>query len=315
MALISRDDIGALGREEVAPAIRAALDDTFWLFNRARRLPDMASKQTRMPVWQTLPKAYFVDGDTGQKKTTNVSWANKYIDAEELACIVPIPEAVLDDMKYDLESEVIPGIAQAFSEVITGAVLYGTNIPATWTTNLGAAGLVALATARTSVASLAGFKDFYEAVEGESADGAADGVLALLENDGFQATGHVGHVKVKTMMRNCRDTNGQKIYPGTGEIDGAPVVYPQDGMVDADEALMISGDWNQLVYSIRQDMTFKIADEASLYDAQGNLLYALFQQDMIAIRAVMRLGFAAPNPPNLMEPTEASRCPWAILTV
>jgi hypothetical protein len=77
---------------------------------------------------------------------------------------------------------------------------------------------------------------------------------------------------------------------------------------------MISGDWTKLVYAMRQDMTFKILDQAVIQDASGNIIYNLAQNDMVAIRAVMRLGFALPNPINRMEETAASRSPFCVLT-
>ena len=55
-------------------------------------------------------------------------------------------------------------------------------------------------------------------------------------------------------------------------------------------------------------------DQAVIQDAAGNTIYNLAQQDMIALRAVMRLGFALPNPINRLQPTEASRAPFAVLT-
>ena len=62
-----------------------------------RRLANMTAAQNRLPVLDALPIAYFVNGDTGQKKTTRQAWDKKTIVAEEIAVIVPIPEAVLDD--------------------------------------------------------------------------------------------------------------------------------------------------------------------------------------------------------------------------
>lgn len=84
-----------------------------------------------MPVLDMLPIAYFVNGDTGQKKTTKQAWDKKFITAEEIAVIVPIPEAVLDDSEYDIWGEVKPRVTEAFGKVIDSAVLFGENKPNT----------------------------------------------------------------------------------------------------------------------------------------------------------------------------------------
>ena len=89
---------------------------------------------------------------------------------------MPVPEAVLDDTNYDIWNEVRPALTEAFNVAITGAVLYGTNIPASWTTALGAAGLFARATAAGHVVSAANYADLYEAIMGETNAG-VDGLL------------------------------------------------------------------------------------------------------------------------------------------
>ena len=78
------------------------------LMQLGRQLPNMTSKQTRVPVLSMLPMAYWVGGDTGVKQTTRQQWENVYITAAELAVIVPIPEAVLADASFDIMGEVIP---------------------------------------------------------------------------------------------------------------------------------------------------------------------------------------------------------------
>ena len=79
---------------------------------------------------------------------------------------------------------------------------------------------------------------------------------------------------------------------------------------------MISGDFSQLAYSIRQDITFKIFDQGVIQDpATGEILYNLMQNDMVALRAVMRLGWEIPNPINAMAPDKTKRCPFAVLTI
>ena len=67
-----------------------------------RKLPNMTSKQTRVPVLSMLPLAYWVNGDTGFKQTSRQAWENVYLTAAELAVIVPIPEAVLADADFDI---------------------------------------------------------------------------------------------------------------------------------------------------------------------------------------------------------------------
>lgn len=97
------------------------------VLSRGRKLANMTSKQYKVPVLDMLPIAYFVNGDTGQKKTTKQAWDKKFIVAEEIAVIVPIPESVLDDSEYDIWAEVKPRVTEAFGKVIDGAVLFGTE--------------------------------------------------------------------------------------------------------------------------------------------------------------------------------------------
>jgi HK97 family phage major capsid protein len=266
-----------------------------------------------------LATAYFVSGDTGLKQTSEISWANKYIDAEELAVIVPIPESVLDDADYDIWGQVRPELEIAFGAAIAGAVLYGTNIPATWTVNLGAAGLVAGSTAAGHTVSEAAYADLYEAILAETAAG-VDGVFMLVEADGFAVTGSLAHMSMRGKLRNIRDINGNPIFKTSMqdstryELDGSPLYFPTDGSINPATALLISGQWDQLVYSMRQDITYKVLDQAVIQDQAGNIVYNLAQQDMVALRAVMRLGFALPNPINRMNQVEATRYPFAVLT-
>jgi HK97 family phage major capsid protein len=318
-SLISRTDAAALIPEEASREILKEVAETNPVLQLARRLPDLSRAQRRMPVMSALATAYFVCGDTGLKQTSEVNWENKYIDAEELAVIVPIPESVLDDVDYDIWAEIRPELVEALGLAITQAVFYGTNIPASWTVNLGGAGLVAVCTTAGQVISAAAYADLYEAILGETAGG-VDGLLMLIEADGYMATGHIAHTSMRGMLRNVRSTVGEPIFKSTMqdatryELDGEPVFFPTDGSIVAATSLLVSGDWNKLVYAMRQDITYKVLTEAVLQDGAGNIVYNLAQQDMVALRAVMRLGFALPNPINRMNATAATRCAFAVLT-
>jgi len=317
--VISRTDAAALIPEDVSNVLLAEIEGSNPILQLAQRLPNIPRAQQRMPVLASLAHAYFVDGDTGLKKTTELTWKNKYIDAAEIAAIVPIPMSVLDDVDYDIWGQVRPELVKAFNKVIVQAALYGANIPATWTTNLGAAGIVLGSTNAGHTISAAAYTDMYEAILGETAAGVA-GQMMLIEADGFMANGHVAHVSMRGKLRNVRDAEGQPIFTRSMqdrtryELDGAPVFFPLDGSIVAASGLDIGGDWQQLLWAMRQDMTYTIATEGVIQDANGNIVYNLFQQDMVALRAVMRLGVALPNPINRMNENDATRYPFSVLT-
>lgn len=318
-SLISRSDAAALIPTDVSAEIIKSVATTSPLLSLARRLPNLPRGSRTMPVLSALATAYFVAGDTGLKQTSELAWASKSITAEELAVIVPIPEAVLDDANYDIWGEVKPQLVEALTLAIAQAVQYGTNIPASWTVDLGSAGILAGATAASQTISLAAYADAYEAILGETALG-VDGLFMLLEADGFGVSGNLAALSMKGILRNTRDVNGNPIFKPNMqdatryELDGTPIYFPTDGSVVSGSSLMIAGQWSQLVYAMRQDITYKILDQAVIQDGAGNIIYNLAQQDMVALRAVMRLGFALPNPINRVNANAATRYPFAVLT-
>lgn len=318
-SLISRTDASALIPEEVSDAILKEIAGGNPLLTMATRLPNMSRAQQRLPVMSSLPTAYFVTGDNSLKQTSESAWTNKYIDAEELAVIVPIPSAVLDDAAYDIWGQVQPQLVKAFQLAIAQAVLFGTNIPATWTVNLGGAGLYAAANTAGHVISLADYADSYEAIFGQTAAG-VDGIYMLVEADGYMVNGNLAHPVMKGILRNTRAIGGEGLFklsmqdPTRYELDGTALTFATDGSIPVATAYMVSGEFNQLVYSIRQDISYKLLDQAVIQDGSGNIVYNLAQQDMIAMRAVMRLGFALPNPTNWMNQDADTRFPFAFLT-
>ena len=268
----------------------------------------MTSRQYKMPVLDMLPIAYFVNGDTGQKKTTKMAWDKKYIIAEEIAVIVPIPEAVLDDSEYDIWAETRPRIIEAFGKKIDGAILFGDDKPASWRSDV-----VTTANAAKSVVSLGADDNLYDKIMG------VDGVIAKVEGSGYFVNGHMADISMRAKLRELKDTTGDPLFKsdmqsGTNySLDGSSMNFPNNGSFDKSKALMISGDFSQLVYSIRQDITFKLFTEGVVQNTDGSIAYNLMQNDMVALRAVMRLGWEIPNPINSVEQDKTKRCPFSIL--
>lgn len=278
------------------------------VLTRGKRLANMTSRQYKMPVLDALPIAYFVNGDTGQKQTTKQMWDKKFITAEEIAVIVPVPESVLDDSEYDIWGEVKPRLIEAFGQKIDGAILFGIDKPSTWRD-----GVVDTAEKAGTTVTLAAGDDLYDKIMSE------DGVIAKVENCGYFVNGHMADISMRAKLRGLKDTNGNPIFKPdmqsgtTYSLDGSPMNFPNNGAFDKSKALMISGDFNQLAYSIRQDITFKLFTEGVIQNADGSIAYNLMQNDMIALRAVMRLGWEIPNPINQLQKDKTKRCPFAVL--
>lgn len=306
--IIDRTGAASLIPEENAREIIQGVVTQSAVLQRGRKLPNMSSKTYKMPVLDMLPIAYFVNGDIGAKKTTKQAWDKKFITAEEIAVIVPIPEAVLDDSDYDIWGEVKPRVIEAFGKVIDGAVLFDLDKPSTWRD-----GVVTTATKAGSVVTLATGDDLYDKIMAE------EGIIAKIEESGYFVNGHMADISMRAKLRGLKDTTGNPIFKSdmqngtTYSLDGSPMNFPDNGAFDKSKALMISGDFSQLVYAIRQDITFKLFTEGVVQNTDGSIAYNLMQNDMVALRAVMRLGWEIPNPINSMKTDKTKRCPFAIL--
>lgn len=295
-ALINRTGAEALIPEQVSREIIQMLPTKSVFLSLANKMPNMTAKQQKIPVMTGNVEAYFVGGDTGLKQTSGMGWDNAYITAEELAVIVPIPEAVLDDASYDIWAEVQPRIIEAFGRKIDAAAFFGANKPTSWP-----AGIVPAAIAAGNYANI-GHDGIYLAINGE------DGVVAKVEDQGLPVTSYVGALQLRGKLRGALDNNGQPIFRSAYsngaagsfvyELNGSPVQFPDNGSWDASEALLLCGDFRLARYAIRQDITYKFLDQSVITDDDGKVILNLAQQDCVALRAVMRIGWAMPKPIN-----------------
>ena len=183
MAIIDRSGAEVQIPEEKSREILQSVPEQSIVMRLMRRLPDMSSKTRSIPVLGSLPMAYFVDGDTGMKQTTSMAWENVKLYAEEIACIVPIPENVLDDSDYDIWGNVSPRMREAIGAAFDKAVLLGTNKPSNFP-----AGIIPAAVDAGNYLTHMNGGNLYQELMGEN------GLLALIEADQkeqtFQVAGH-----------------------------------------------------------------------------------------------------------------------------
>ena len=294
---IDKTNVEALIDTQVANEIFEGVVRESKALSMFRRLPNMTSDKTKLRVLDSLPIAYFVDESTnnGRKNLTKMAWDKKYINAAELAVIVPIKENVLNDTSIDIWSEVKPRIVEAFGKKIDNAIFNGTDKPADWRAGL----IPSIVTAGAEV------------TEGDNLYSDINDVMTKVEESGYNVTGLLGGVGLKGKFRMLTDTTGQPIK-GT-EIDSLPKAFLDNGAWDKTKSVLIAGDFSQAVYAIRQDVTYKVLTEAIIQDpSNGDILYNLAQDDMVALRVVMRLGWEIPNPVNALNET-ATRFPFANL--
>lgn len=256
------------------------------MLTRARRAA-MSSKKYKQPVLATLPDAYWVDGDTGMKQTTKSTWKNIEMVAEELAVIVPIPDALVDDANIPLWATIRPLLAEAIGKKIDQACLFGTDKPSSWPE--------AIVTAAKSKGN---------SVERGTGDDLGVDVAMLgekLAKQGYGINGFAAMPGLQWQLMGLRDANKDPIYtaiPGTPNrgLFGYELNEVMNGAWDAEQAELLAADWNMFVIGIRQDITFSLFSEGVISDDSGKVILNLMQQDTKALRVVMRVGFQVANP-------------------
>ena len=306
--ITNREAAEALIRQQIIDSIVQDAPKSSIVMQLGRRLPNMTSNQTRMRVLDTLPTAYWVDGDTGFKQTSMQAWDNVYINAGELAVIVPIPEAVVADADTDLIGEITPRINESIGKRFDAAILFGENRPVAWQNDI----ITVARQAGNNVADTAE-KDLYDKIMSEG------GLLNKVEEDGYAVNGAIAALGMRAKLRGLRTNDGLPIFKSDMQgttpyaLDGAPMYFPENGSFDKTIAQMIVGDFRQLVWAIRQDITVKILDQGVIQDPVTKAIqYNLAQQDMIAIRVVFRAGWALPNPATRLN-EDRTGCAFAYL--
>lgn len=277
----------------------------------------------RFPVLSALPLAYWVNGDTGLKQTSEMAWTNKFIQIEELAVIVPVPQNVLDDSDFDIWAEARPKVGEAIDRALDSAIFFGTGAPASFPTNV-AAGAIAAGNVADAGASTAAEGGFF---------GDLDDLISTVEDDGFTPDGFVFNRTVRGRFRRARNSQGDaldrdRVNSGFTEFDGSPAIYTMDGLwpastPDPDGAgaevatqgvLGFAGDFGkQFILALRKDITYEVFREGVVQDGTGAIVYNLMQQDMVALRVTFRAGWQVANTINYAQPTEGSRYPAGVL--
>lgn len=241
------------------------------------KVEDMKSDTKKIPVLASGAGAYWV-GESERIQTATAEWIFPELTAKKLAVIIPVTKEKLNDATIDVFSEMQEEIAKAFYKAIDGACLFGTNSP--------------FAKSIYSVAHDAGAEVALRT--GDTLDMDVSDAMALVEDAGLDVSGFVSHRGLKSMIRKCRNANGDPMYSvADGEFYNVPIEFADNAAFDKTKAEIIAGNFDYSLVGIRQEIEYEILKEATLNSvtmADGKPL-SLAENDMVAIKATMRLGF------------------------
>ena len=297
---MTHEDVKALIPVQVQDQIIKGMTEQSVAMKLFKRLPNMSSNTMQMPVLDLLPITYWVNEEhnEGRKGVTTMKWKNKFLVVAELATIVTIKINDLKDSGRNIWGEVLPNAAADMGKQFDKAVFLGTNKPNGYredmiTSIINAGGLIVPEQDETLYSQI-------------------DRAMTFVEESGYEPTALVGGVNLKSKFRNMLDATGQPI--ANTEIGALPRTFVRNGSWDKTKATMIVGDMKEAVYAIREDVDYEIFTTGVIQDPEtGAIAHNLLQEDKVAIRITMRLGWQIPNPVNMLEGDEAVRFPFAAI--
>lgn len=246
---------------------------------RLSKVQPMKSETQKFPVMVSGPGAYWVN-ETERIKTSVAEWIFPELVAKKIGVIVPVTKEKLKDTTVDVFATIRPYMAEAFYKAIDAACLFGTNSP--------------------FVKSIFGVCSSSGNVIAEGTNPKLDldisDVMALVEAEGMDVNGFAAGYSLKNSLRKLRDANGNQLF--VQDVDqntlyAQPIEFSRNGAWDEAKARALAGDWTYSIVGIRDQIEYETLKEATLNSvtmADGKPL-SLAENDMVAIKATMRLGF------------------------
>lgn len=243
----------------------------------------MGTKTVNMPVLATLPEADWVSESAtapeGVKPTSEVTWANKTLVAEEIAVIVPVHENVIDDATVAILDEVATLAGSAIGKKLDQAIIFGTDKPASWTS----AALLPAATAAgqviANVDGTANTSDLW---------GATNQAAQAIAESGYAPDTLLASLALRYRLANIRNADGNLAFQNES-FGGFSTYFNRNGAWDGAAAEAILVDSSRVRIGVRQDITVKFLDQATV----GGINLA--ERDMVALRVKARYAYVLGN--------------------
>ena len=119
--------------------------------------------------------------------------------------------------------------------------------------------------------------------------------LDISEHDGI-TNGYALSPKAKAILLTATDNNGRPLFVDSIAQNGVPTILGAPTHISkgckTTDAIAYAGDWTKAVYGVTQALNMTLSDQATLTLSDGSTIN-LWQQNMVAIRAEMEIGFRA----------------------
>lgn len=253
---------------------------------RLARQVSLPGQGMEIPVITGDPEAEWVT-ETGVKPVSNPSLDKKVMQGHTLAVIVPFSKQFLRDLPalYDEVVRRLPGVLAAKYDK---TVFFGPDS-----------------------GSLANFDNFSGVTAQSLQSSAYSGILAAdidIAEQGGIMNGIALSPQGKGVFLAALDKNDRPLFidsvadDGVPKILGAPTYLSSAaykagtaGTAGTPDVVGFAGDWTKAVYGIVEGVTIDISKEATLTVTNGTSVSQinLFQQNMVAVRAEIEVGFVA----------------------
>lgn len=221
------------------------------------------------------PGAYWV-GEGQRIQTSKAEWLQVEMEAKKLGVILVASREFLQYSLSDFFNQMQPKIGEAFYKKFDEAAILNVDNP------------------------------FAQSIEQSVI--AADNVLSealttdaifkledLVTDEDYEPNAFISKTQNRSLLRPLVDGEGLtsvRLYDrSTNELDGLPVVDLKSG--ELAKGHIYTGDFDQIRYGIPYNINYSISEEAQLSTvvaSDGNPVN-LYEQELIAIRATMDIGF------------------------
>lgn len=225
-----------------------------------------------VPVITADPEAAWV-GETGKKPVSNSTVASKLMQPYKLAVIETFSMELVRDAEalYDALVQRLPlALARKFDNTVIGA----TTAPGSNFDNFAAA-------TKQDISS-----NTYGALVSADTD---------ISTHGGEVNGYALSPQARGILLGATDTNGRPLFVNNAAEGAIPMILGAEtkmnkGLYKTDASgnyVGIVGDWTQAVYGTVEGVQISVSDQATVGDVN------LWEQNMVAVRAEIEIGFRA----------------------